>query len=289
MGADLTSSLRVIDAALVNETLGNQQTQKMSNIIIRNASAVATLLVIGEDNSVMFGGGDKPNADELAGFAVDRANASASASLQAVNAVRLARCLPDIVTGGVVGAKGAKSPVVKTPAMKYVLELVERGCKTPSTYQNIAGLIECADIAANSGVTASPFAIKEGLGYLRKVGAIQSTDSGPKLLMSKGGAVAKALKAGTGVNAMRPVISKAKAAKPTLFPVKATGSTSKAPAAPVKADDSADKLATDLKIIVGRWDKLAGGKDGSAKLRAACGETVANLAKLAGFSTAPLK
>lgn len=263
-----------------------------NNIIIRSAAQVASILIIGEDNSVMFGKGDKPNADELAGFACDRANASASASLQAVNAVRLARCLPDIVTGGEVSkgkdGKDVKAPVVKTPAMKYVLELVEKGCKTPSTYQNISGLIACADIAANSDVSASPFAIKEGLGYLRKVGAIQDTDNGPKLIMSKGGAVAKALKSGTGVNAMRPVIDKAKKAKPTLFPAKTT-TTSKAPAAPVKADDSADKLATDLKIIVARWDKLAGGKDGSAKLRAACSDKVVNLAKLAGFTTAPIK
>ena len=255
-----------------------------NQIVIRNAAQTAALLVIGADNSVLFGKGEKPNADELAGFAVDRANASASASLQAVNAVRLARCLPDIVSGGEPitegEKKGQKTPVVKTPAMKYVLEKVREGCATASTYQNIMGLIECADICDYSGITASPFAVKESLGYLRKVGAIGDGASGAKLLMGKAGSVGKALKEGKGVNAMRPVVKAAKERKPDLFKSDST--------APAKVEDTADKVALDLKGIVARWDKLASA--GKAKeLRGAASETVAALAKLAGFSTAPLK
>lgn len=253
--------------------------------IIRNAQQVAALLVIGGDNSVMFGKGDKPSADEIAEFAIDRANASSSASLQAVNACRLARMLPDVVSGGdlMAGEKvgGKKSPVVKTPALSYVLERVKAGCATASTYQNIVGLIPCADMA--DGGNTSPFAYKEALGYLRKVGAVaENADGSVKLIMGKAGAVGKALKEGKGVNAMRPVVEKAKAAKPTLFPKKGTASE------PVKVEDTADKVALDLKGIVARWDKLASaGK--TKELRAAGAETVAALAKLAGFSTAPLK
>lgn len=255
--------------------------------IIRPLSTIVSLLIIGDDNSVMFGKGDKPSIDEMAAFATDRANASASASLQAVNGVRACRMLPDVVSGGELlpGEKvgGKKSPVVKTPAVNYVLAKVKDGCATASTYQNIVGLIECADICANNNISASPFAVKESLGYLRKVGAIgEAGANGAKLLMGKAGTVGKALKEGKGVNAMRPVVEKAKAAKPTLFPKK--GGTTE----PVKVEDTADKVALDLKGIVGRWDKLASA--GKAKeLRGAASETVAALAKLAGFSTAPLK
>jgi len=266
------------DAALVNEIIGGATHNKqMKNEIIRNASQVALCLVIGADNSVQFAKDAKVSPDELAGFAVDRANASASASLQAVNAVRLARMLPDVVSGGEL-VEGKKSPVVKTPAIKYVLEKVREGCATDSTYQNITALIACADICDNNGITASPFAVKEAMGYLRKVEAIQDTPSGAKLSLAKAGAVGKALKAGTGVNKMRPVLEKAKAAKPTLFKAKTT---TKTPDAPVKADDTADKLATDLKIIVSRWDKLA--SVSVTAVRNACGPTVAQLAKLAGL------
>jgi hypothetical protein len=251
----------------------NETTTQAAEVeVIKSPREVETQLVIGEGNTVQFIKGAKVSPDELAGWVANRANNASSSSIQAVNGARLARKLP---------------AVGKQSAFDYVLAKVRSECATESTYQNILALLPCADLVENSGLACSPFAVKEAIGFLKKKEAIAETANGFKMLSAKAGAVGIALKKGTGVNAMREVVGKAKDNNPTLFPKK-TGSTSKKTET-VKADDSADKLATDLKIIVSRWDKLASAKDGVKTLRNACGKTVADLAKLAGFEMVAVK
>ena len=256
-----------------------------TQINIRPVSAIRALLSYGEDGSVQLAKRDDKtpalNVDEIALVTVEDAKAAKSATLRAVNTVRIARGFPDVVTAAVIDVAGkVTTPKNSTPAFDYILAKVERECGSDAAFQNLRYLIGCADLVANSGLPCSPFAVKESLGYLKKVGAVpEILDAKSKVSMGKAGKVGAALKEGTGVNAMRPVLKAARAAKPALFP---TGSGKKAAKAVVVAKDDADKVSRDIQVIIQRWDKLAAGDAGKA-LRKACGESVGKLAVLAGL------
>jgi len=253
---------------------------KQQTEIIRPATVIRSLLAYGDNGLVAFAGTEKPSADELALVASEDANQAASVTLRAVNTVRLSRALPPV---SVKGEKDGKEITTETSAYDYVLAKVKAQCATDSTFQNVKGLIECADIAEKNKLTASPFAVKECLGYLRASGVLDK-----ETLALKGSDPVKAkLKDGVGVNAVRPVVAKAK--EKANAKAKAKGEALPFPkaGAPAKDETKTDLvlISTHISLADTAATKLAeAGKGAEAKAEAEKSrDALMRLAKLAGL------
>jgi hypothetical protein len=254
--------------------------------VIRKPADIRPLFVIDEAGNVSFQKGAKVSANELAGLIIEDANSVTSQTVRIVNTARLSRQLPPVKETKGGGEK--KLSVVETDAFTYVMNKVREGCATPSTYANIAGLIECADIADRNNLKCSPFAVKEALGYLRKAGVLNSET----LKLTGGGKVVELLKSGAAkVNAIRPVIAEAKEkangkaakeGKPLPFPKGGATPTPSADKPAAKVEDTIDKVALDLKGMINRIDALWA-KGDVDKQRPAIVDSARKIATLAGL------
>lgn len=290
MGSTTDETLGLLSLTRTGEgtTRNKQMKQVIQSTVIRPVNVIASLLATDANGGVQLKAGSDVSADELAEYAADRANAAQSATIAAVNTVRLARLLPNVEIPAVMDGETVKSPAVKKSAFDYVLGKLKGLCATDSTFQNVKGLIECADIADKNNLPCSPFAVKEALGYMRAAGVLDKDT----LKLKAGDSVTKALKDGAKVNAVRPVIGKAKekanakAAKENkALPFPKAG-------APAKDETKEDLvlISTHIQLAVKAVTKLSeAGKGAEAKAEAVKVKAeIEQLAKLAGLVIAPV-
>lgn len=254
------------------------------------ATDVLASLVIDADCNVSFKAGYSFGVDGLAIAATYKASESNSAGIVAANIMRLARKLPAVTVDG-----------KQVSAFAYVIDRVKAGLGTASAFNNVAGLIPCLEIRDANNLKASPFAIKEAMGYANKMGLL-ADDNKVKAGYEKD-SVVLALKHGVGVNAIRPTIAAAKetankeaeAKKEALPFPKPTGrkggvaSAASAPAiggtAPtvVAAPElTVAQVALELGNVIDGWEKLVAGSQKP-------GETLAALRKALAPKFAILK
>lgn len=239
----------------------------------------------------------KATVDDIVNATVHFAQSAKSATLKAVGVLRVARMLPPV---SVVDGDKVKA----VSAYLMASERIKTTLKSDSAWFNLQGLIEAADVVAANDLPVSPFVVKESLGYLRKAGAFKKDGDAVTLKLMGHDTVAKALKAGkVGVNSVREVVAKAKAAKPDTFPKEAAVAAAKAAAAKAQASKApgatggtgaagvvaggtvltAEHVARDIVSVVGTWDKAVAQGVKISELRKATRDAVESLAKLAGF------
>jgi hypothetical protein len=277
----VTNQLAITPVSL---TRGDKQNTKMKALeVIRQPSDIRALLSYDANDNVSFTKGANVSAKELAGLVIDDANAITSGTIRAVNTMRLARQLPPVKV--TVGGGDKKLKIESVPAFDFVVEQVREGCKTASTFQNIQGLILCADAVDKNNLKCSPFAFKEAKAFLEKSGVLNPET----LKLTGGGKVVELLKSGEAkVNSIRPVIKEAKdkanakatkEGKPLPFP-KGGAPLTNAPA--TKVEDTLDKVALDMKGLIARIDALWA-KGDVDKQRPAIVDSARKIATLAGL------
>ncbi len=269
----------------------SMNTTNIQSTVIRPANVIEGLIEFGQDDRASFRPGSQVSADELAGFGLAKLDDVGSRTIRLVNVIRLAKQLPGVTVpmideNGQVKKNGDKAIVKQQPAFDYVCAKIAKDCKTASTWQNIKGLIGCAELADAKGWVSSPFAVKEAMGYLTKAGVVKTDDDGKYVVIGTD-PVVKQLKSGVGVNAVRPVLDKAKlaankkaetAGTPAPFPKKGNIVPITAPVA-----DTAEKLDREIVSLIGRFEKFTSSSEKRDAFRKVIRENVKKLAVMAGL------
>jgi hypothetical protein len=269
--------------------------------VIRKAEDVAKLLSFDElKGTALFTKGAQLSARELGGYAASQANAAESANLRAVAALRIAKNLPDIDT-----PKASGEGTYKRKAFDVACEYCASQCKTPSTWQNIRGLIAAVEVSLANG-EIEPYKLKNSLGYLNALGVIDEktlkikdsakSDVGVKAILDK------TVKA----TAVLPQLTEAKRAhnaqaiaegKEVPFPVQLSKdqkeALAKAEAEKAKLQaggtDVVGSVARQITTVIGLWQKTVDADSANiAKLRTACAKEIEALAKLGGYKLVSL-
>lgn len=240
-----------------NQKTNSMKPNQIETTVEPKASEVISALIVNEDGSYSLPKGFSYGVRGLVVAAVEKADASASAGVQAVNIIRLARAFPQ---------------VEGKDAFALACEQAAALCVSPGAWQNVQSLIACADLKDAWNLPGSVFSVKEAMGYVRKVGLIGDDGKPAAKSKAKSDPVVKALLAGKGVNAIREDIKAAKAAKPDVFPVKGkasettttvrTGNTETPPDSNAESNRgthhvkmSAQDVALAFKTAIGAWDK----------------------------------
>jgi hypothetical protein len=232
-----------------------------------------------EDNTVTINGkGTGVSIDDVVAVASHYAGAMASATLRSVNTLMLAKGFGPVKVGEKTIA-----------AFEYACGKVRESVSSDSAWYNLKGMVEAVEIVQANNLPVSPFTVKNSLGYLKKVGLI--AEDGAKLAKGSGSdSVVKALKDGTGGNAILPIVEKAKAKKPALFPAKAKKG-GKQPEKPVIGGTvlTAEKVCANIAHAIVTWDSALAQGVKRADLIRACEDSVKTLANLAGLVVTPIK
>lgn len=184
-------------------------------IIIKPLESIRAQFKFGTDGSVQFIKGAQVNPDELALLVTSECDSHAGAVERTVNLIRMARALPK---------------VGEVSAFDYACAKVEADCATKATWHGVRALIEYADIRDVNSLTGSVYIVKEWTSYARKMGLLDG--QGKLSAEAKADPVLQlAYKGEAKVNAIRPVLSTAKAkanaedkaaGRPARFPTRAT-------------------------------------------------------------------
>lgn len=203
----------------------NMNTQ---TIAIKPLDQIRAQFVFNADCTVHFKKGADINADELATILIADCDSVGSVVERAVNMIRLARNLKPVQIG-------TTDKPEEMPAFEYVSAKVERECATKSTWSNVKGLIQYADIKDANNLPGSVYVVKEWTAYAGKMGLLDVKTGKLRDGAKSDPVIALAIEGKAKVNAIRPVLQKAKAdantaaiaqKKEAPFPTRATATAS---------------------------------------------------------------
>lgn len=244
--------------------------------IHRPIPAILAELVYDNDGNASVKAGNHLTWQELSQAAASWENGANSARLRAVNTLRLSRMLP------AVKEKNDKGEEIETTAFDKACDGLRALLPTESTFSNVLGMVAVMDVKEKYKLTANPYAVKEAMGTLRRLGVLPKEGKAlpDRLITSEGdkkkaAPVVKALKEGMGANKLREVLDKVKD-KPAK----------KAPAVPAASDKEINNPAALGRAIVsvrGLWEKAVGFHGIPAVRNAVNVWEVYLLAKLAGL------
>lgn len=259
----------------------------------RSVDKLAKLFHYNPDNTVTLEAESKLTAPELVTFLSDRIVAWGSESIRLANTLRLARMLPPVKEPVFTLKDGqqVQTGEIETEAFRWTIEKLKANSATASTFANIVYLIPAIDVKENNAgllpESLSVFAVKNALGWLKDKGVIDEKTMKLDPVKSVTDPVVAKLKEGVAASKLSKDLRELR--KPTPAPATPAGT----PAASgnpevAKGEDTPDKVALDLTLIVGRVDKL-NVSVGVDKVRASITGAVRDLAKLAGFELTPIK
>lgn len=242
--------------------------------IIRPMGKLEKLFVYGADDSVTLVKDSKLSAPELVAFLSERVQKLGSESVRLANTLRLARMLPKVKEGE-----------REVDAFRWVTDRLKADSATVSAFQNIAYLVPAIDVKEANGLTVSPFAVKNALGWLKDKDVID--DKGKFKPAAVADPVVKLLNTGIGASKLAAELKELRKPTPPATPVVTTGAPTGAPEVN-KGEDTPAKVALDLRVILSRVEKLNVSL-GVDKVRSEITGSVRDLAKLAGFDLVPIK
>lgn len=269
--------------------------------VIRSADKVASLLTFDESKgTALFTKGANLTARELGTYAASQANAAESANLRAVASLRIAKDLPKVLVD-----KASGEGQYERSAFDVACDECAKLCKTPSTWQNIRGLILAVEVSLANG-ELEPYKLKNSLGYLNALGLIDEKTLKIKDSAKRDAGVQAILDKTVKATAVLPKITEAKRAhnaqaiaegKEVPFPTQLNkdqkDALAKAEAAKLaKASGTVDAIgavARDIKAVIGNWQKAVDADSANiAKLREACKVELSDLARLGGYKLVSL-
>lgn len=282
--------------------------------VLPSFASLRSRLIIGDDESVTLAEGATITPDDVVTLGVGFDKESRKAGATCANVLRIARTLPavELVANG---------KIVPVPAFDYVCAKMKDAAPTPSTWSNIKGLVECADLVEANALNVSVYTVKEVIGTLRKIGAFEGETLVLKDLKAFNEAQAKGVKAaelplvgpivralmnGDTAAAAKEAVTTVKANNPKLFPKAAAAaaavSRDEKPAEAAAGEAAAaaaetpviggkviqpEEVARMIQSAIGLWDKAVAQGATVVDMRKACATDMSALATLAGYKLLP--
>lgn len=253
-------------------------------ILEKSMAQIMANITVDVNNNASFKAGAKVTPAELAYAANETLIGAEGATIRAVNILRLARNLAPVKEGEGDDAK-------ERPAFEVAKEQFRALARTDGAFYNMLQLVDSVDVIETNKLTVSPFAVKEAMGALRKLGALPKAGSTEPLKLTNGTngkarPIVDLFKSGDAkVNAIRETLAKAGATKKKGAKKESPADKKKREAEEAKAEKAKyapEVIDRDVVSLVGIVEKAfeVSGRD---KVRAAIQANVFILARMAGL------